>query len=71
MDRSNVRKRATMRLDSDDEEEDMLTDLPQPKTKKRREDAVENLATGPPDFIQALTESGFQPRSGNLPNILS
>lgn len=55
-------------LDSDDEEEDTLGELPQPQSKKRRED---DLASGPKDFLKALVDAGFYPRSGNLPNLLS
>ncbi len=70
MDRSSVRKRATMMIDSDDE--DTFGALqPQPQSKKRKQDKIPNLASGPEDFIQALTEAGFHPRSGNLPNLLS
>lgn len=60
-----------MMLESDEENDDTLEDLPQPKSKRRREDNVENLASGPTDFIKALVEAGFHPRSGNLPNLLS
>ena len=69
MNRSVVRKRATMMIDSDDD--DTLAPLPLPKSKKRKEVDIPNLASGPEDFIQALTEAGFHPRSGNLPNLLS
>lgn len=65
-----VRKRATMMIDSDDEGDDTLGELPVTK-KTRRDPAVEDLADGPPDLIKALTEAGFHPRSGSLPNILS
>lgn len=64
-----VRKRATMMLDSDEENDDTLGELPQ--SKKSRSDEIENLASGPTDFIKALVEAGFHPRSGNLPNLLS
>lgn len=72
MNRSNVtRKRATMMLDSDDEDDDSLKSLPPPKAKKRKENNIEDVAAGPADFITALTEAGFHPRTGNLPNLLS
>jgi len=65
------RKRATMMIDSDEDEEgDLLSDLPRPVLKKTRRD-VEDIAEGPEDYIKALTEAGFHPRSGDLPNILS
>lgn len=71
MDRSRAKKRATM-MDSEDEEDDILTDLHQPKLKKKRDEReITDIAEGPRDFIQALTEAGFHPRSGNLPNTLS
>lgn len=66
-----MRKRATMMLDSDDEGDDTLAELPQPKSKRRKEDEIENLAAGPTDFINALLDAGYQPRSGSLPNLLS
>lgn len=66
-----MRKRATMMLDSDDEDDDILGALPPPNAKKRKEEDIDNLATGPPDFIKTLTEAGFHPRTGNLPNLLS
>ncbi|XP_057379729.1 Fanconi anemia group D2 protein-like [Daphnia carinata] len=72
MNRNNVsRKRATMMLDSDDEDDDVLGALPPPKTKKRKAEDIDNLANGPADFIKTLTEAGFYPRTGNLPNLLS
>ena len=58
-----------MMLDSDDEDDDTLGELPPPQSKKRREE--NDLASGPKDFIQALVDAGFYPRSGNLPNLLS
>jgi hypothetical protein len=58
-------------LDSDDEDDDSLHSLPPPKAKKRKENNIEDVATGPDDFIKALTEAGFYPRTGNLPNLLS
>lgn len=60
-----------MMLDSDDEDEDTLGALPPPKAKKRKEGNIDGVATGPADFIKALTEAGFHPRTGNLPNLLS
>lgn len=66
-----MRKRATMMLDSDDEDDNILGALPPPNAKKRKEEDIDNLATGPDDFIKTLTEAGFHPRTGNLPNLLS
>lgn len=68
------RKRATMMIDSEDEDEDDIPGvLPRPALKKTKKSdvEVEDLASGPPDFIKALTNAGFHPRSGTLPNILS
>ena len=58
-----------MMIDSDDD--DALATLPLAKFKKRNIVNIPDLATGPEDFMQALTESGFHPRSGTLPNLLS
>jgi len=62
-----------MMINSDDEDsgEDMFGDLPQPKQKKCRNVEIEDLASGPQDFITALTEAGFHPRADDLPNVLS
>ena len=58
-------------LDSDDEDDDILQSLPPPKAKKRKDGNIEDIASGPADFIKALTEAGFHPRTENLPNLLS
>ena len=64
-----TRKRPTMMIDSDEDEEgDLLSDLPRPVLKKTRRD-VEDIVEGPEDYIKALTEAGFHPQSGDLPNI--
>lgn len=61
-----------MMIDSEDEADDILGELHQPKPKKRKESQkeVSDIAEGPSDFIQALTDSGYYPRQGNLPNVL-
>ena len=68
------RKRTTMMIDSDEEDEgdDTFGELPQPKQKRNEENVeIDYLAEGPPDFIAALTEAGFHPRANNLSNMLS
>lgn len=65
------RKRQTMQIDSD-EDEDLFGELNQPKPKKKKKDTrITDIADGPSDFMETLTDAGFFPRKGNLPNLLS
>jgi hypothetical protein len=70
------RKRRSDLICSDDEDEDIFSEANDPKPKRRREEdvpeaAVDDVAAGPDGLIKALTKSGFFPRSGILPNLLS
>lgn len=63
------KKRATMMVDSDNEDDDLFSEENQPKKKKQSQ--VADVAEGPSDFIETLTDAGYYPRSGSLPNLLS
>lgn len=64
------RKRATMMVDSD-EDEDLFSEKLEAIPKKKKSCTIQDLASGPQDFIEALTGAGFHPRTENLPNLLS
>ena len=68
------KKRATMMVESDDEDEDLFSEKHEAKPiKKPKTSGISSLdlASGPQDFIDALTQAGFYPRTENLPNVLS
>ena len=54
-----------------DEDEDLFSEKHEAMPKKKKSCGIEDLASGPQDFIDVLTEAGFHPRSENLPNVLS
>lgn len=54
-----------------DEDEDLFSEKHEAIPKKRKTCGIEDLASGPQDLIDALTEAGFHPRTDNLPNLLS